>query len=482
MNELPRVSLFIFCYQQAEFIAAAIEAAFSQDYTNLQIIISDDASSDATFSIVQASVAEYTGSHEVILNRNPQNLGIGRHFINIMEELAQGELVVASAGDDISAPNRVSRIVEEWLASDKPELIAHALEEIDEHGQPLISSRTIQYQVQSQPDKWPREMALQEYLKYPFPLPYIGAALAYRRDVYLQFGTPAAEPSYEDHLMYFRALLSGGIHYFPQVLVKYRRHANNFTAKPAKPKPKVLNIPLLYESLLSNPTEFAGDKVGGFRIHQVITQQWLDYRKAVQLGMITVDVSVVSLLWLQLIWRHHRFLLMKGGYSAKLRVLRYAASQVLFAIRSWCGSTRYDYQDRLLAVDYAPPLRTVVFGVGSGGERALTNLSPGFHVEAVCDNNSKLHGSQFCGLPIISPQQLKDGIDNIDCIVIASTYFHEIKAKLTDELGVPAEKIARAPYISLTRRFPAGINAAVTSALAVTAVLLLLSVVGLVLF
>lgn len=448
---LPRVSLFVFCYQQADFIEQAVTAALAQDYSNLQIIISDDASSDDTYRLVESIAAQYRGPHQLTLNRNVQNLGIGRHFIHVMDTLVEGELVVASAGDDISAPNRVSRIVEEWLAYGRPALVAHGLEEINELGHLFSGSRTVQYRIQEQPYQWPPMMALHDYLRNPFPLPYIGAALAYRRDVYMQFGTPAAEPPYEDHLMYFRALLADDIHYFPQVLVKYRRHANNFTAKPTEPKPRVLNIPLLYQKLLRETTTFAADKIGVFRLHQLTTQQWLDYRMAVQSGATSADETVVTALWQILIWRHRRLLLLKGGASEKFRIFRYTTMQVLLALRRRFWKSKYLHQDSYLQPYYAPPLRTVVFGAGTGGERALANLSGGFHVVAVCDNNTKLYGGQFCGLPVISPVQLQQTIHTIDCIIIASTFFHEIKAKLIEELGIPAIKISRASYSSITQ-------------------------------
>lgn len=476
----PRVSLFVLCYQQADFIEQAITAALAQDYSNLQIIISDDASSDDTYRIVQSIAAQFRGPHKLTLNRNVQNLGIGRHFIHVMENLAQGELIVASAGDDICAPNRVSRIVEEWLKNGKPAVIAHSLEEIDEQGQPFSGSRTVQYCLQDSPDKWPKAMALQDYLHHPFPLPFIGAALAYRRDIYQVFGTPVAEPAYEDHVMYFRSLLSGGLHYFPEVLVKYRRHRNNFTTKPTQPKHVSLPIPDLYSACLQNPTLFAPADIGLFRLHQLATQQWLDYRQAVQSRSLNVDVSIVSALWEVLLWRHcllHQY----QGTAALLNVVRYRASQVILAMRWRLGNKKYYYQDHLLGAYYLQPLRTVVFSAGFGGEKTVVNLGGGFHVIAVCDNNVKLHGSLFCGLPVISPKELKVRIETIDCIVVASTSFYEVKAQLTKELAIPAEKISRASYACFSQTFPSGVSRALTTALTMALVLLIV-LLGVVMF
>ncbi len=476
MNLLPKVSLFVFCYQQADFIAQALTAALAQDYGNLQIIVSDDASTDDTYTIVQALTAEYQGPHQLTLNRNGQNLGIGRHFIHVMENLAHGELIVASAGDDICAPNRVSRIVQEWLASGKPAVVAHSLEEIDEHGQPFAGSRAVQYRLQNDPHLWPKAMALQDYLQHPFPLPFIGAALAYRRDIYQTFGTPQAEPAYEDHLMYFRALLSDGLHFFPEVLVKYRRHSNNFTAKPAQPQPKSLPVPALYADWLQNPTLFQPADVGIFRLHQLTTQQWLDYCNAIKAGTVAVEVGVATELWQQLHWRHRLLLKYQRPGAAALSSFRHGVSQIFTACCWQFGYKKYRYHDQLQGAGYAKPLRTVVFAAGSGGEKALANLGGAFEVVAVCDNNTKLHGGRFCGLPVISPKQLQDCIETIDCIVVASTYYHEIKATLTEQWALPATKISRAPFSCITRSFPSGVTAALSSAFIISTAMLTLLV------
>lgn len=448
---LPRVSLFVFCYQQAEFIERAVLAALAQDYANLQIILSDDCSRDASFEIMQRITASYSGPHTVTLNRNLNNLGIGAHFVHIMTQLADGDLVVASAGDDICAENRVSRIVEEWLQQNKPAVVAHALAEIDELGNPLQGSRTTQYRLQPQPDKWPTALAIIEYVQHTFPLPYIGAALAYRKDLFSDFGSPAAEPAYEDHLMYFRAMLQGGLHYFPEKLVQYRRHSNNFTAKAGSSASKTLPIPALFKGLLADNTVFATDKVGLFRLHQLSTQQWLDYSAAVRRQYVSADVFVVSALWQQVSWRHRRLLKMVHTRVAYWQLWRYHLTAARCMVHSAFGKYHYLRPERALAIAYVAPLKTVVFGAGSGGEKAIANLSGGFQIIALCDNNQTLHGKTVAGLPVWSPQQLSDQIANIDCVVIASTYFYEIKAQLLDQHHIPDAKICRAPYTMITQ-------------------------------
>ena len=47
--EKPLVTFALFAYNQERFITEAVEAAFAQTYQPLEIIISDDGSSDKTY-------------------------------------------------------------------------------------------------------------------------------------------------------------------------------------------------------------------------------------------------------------------------------------------------------------------------------------------------------------------------------------------------------------------------------------------------
>ena len=49
----PLVSICIPTYNGFEFIAEAMESAINQTYSNLEIIVSDDASKDDTLKVIQ---------------------------------------------------------------------------------------------------------------------------------------------------------------------------------------------------------------------------------------------------------------------------------------------------------------------------------------------------------------------------------------------------------------------------------------------
>src|SRR2546430_17373747 len=98
MVHKPILTFVVAAFEQEDYVAEAVEAAFRQTYSPLEIILSDDCSSDQTFEVMQRLAREYKGPHKVVLNRNERNLGLVGH-VNRAVELAAGEIIVGSAGD-----------------------------------------------------------------------------------------------------------------------------------------------------------------------------------------------------------------------------------------------------------------------------------------------------------------------------------------------------------------------------------------------
>lgn len=59
MEQRPLVTFALFAYNQEKYIREAVDGAFSQTYEPLEIILSDDCSSDRTFEIMQEMAAAY---------------------------------------------------------------------------------------------------------------------------------------------------------------------------------------------------------------------------------------------------------------------------------------------------------------------------------------------------------------------------------------------------------------------------------------
>jgi glycosyltransferase involved in cell wall biosynthesis len=213
----PWASMLLIAYEQQPTIAEAIRGALAQTWSPLEIVISDDASSDRTFAAMQAAVAGYTGPHRLVLNRNPHNLGIGAHLSHLVN-LSKGEMLFVAAGDDVSLPQRVERVMQAWLASNRRlDLIAATLIDIDEAGRTgavITPSDLAEY-----------HNAADWLARPPF---VVGAAQAWTRRVFERFGPLPQGVVAEDLIMVLRAVMSGGAVTLAEPLVRYRRGGLSF--------------------------------------------------------------------------------------------------------------------------------------------------------------------------------------------------------------------------------------------------------------
>lgn len=211
-SSFPSVSLLVLTYNQRDLLDRAVASAFAQECPSIEIVLSDDGSSDGSFERLCELAAGYNGPHRVIVRRNDGNVGIGEHYNQLMAA-ASGELLVTAAGDDVSEPNRVARLVSAWDAtSRRADLIASHVIDLD-HGGRL--HKVIQV------DDLAQWHSLDDWMhRRPY---VIGAGHAFTRRVMERFGPMMRSIAYEDQIMVFRAMCMGGGVTVDAPLVQYRR-------------------------------------------------------------------------------------------------------------------------------------------------------------------------------------------------------------------------------------------------------------------
>jgi glycosyltransferase involved in cell wall biosynthesis len=121
INQNQLVTFALFAYNQEQYIREAIEGAFSQTHEPLEIILSDDCSTDRTFEIMKEMAAKYNGPHDVIVRKNDKNMGTLTHVLTV-GRIAKGSVMILAAGDDISLPERSS--AQAKVISENPEIAA----------------------------------------------------------------------------------------------------------------------------------------------------------------------------------------------------------------------------------------------------------------------------------------------------------------------------------------------------------------------
>lgn len=219
-SDRPLVTFALFAYNQEQYIREAVEGAFSQTYEPLEIILSDDCSTDRTFEIMQEMAAAHAGPHAVTVRRNDQNKGLAVH-VNTVMQASSGEIVVLAAGDDISLPHRTKVSVNSLLQNSSAAAVLLSADVIDDAGE-IIGER-----LSVKGKSGEKLQTINDLIKWKHTT--FGAARALRRDVFTRFGPLNANCPTEDTPLLLRSLMCG-----PNVLsslkvIRYRRHGGNLS-------------------------------------------------------------------------------------------------------------------------------------------------------------------------------------------------------------------------------------------------------------
>jgi glycosyltransferase involved in cell wall biosynthesis len=232
-QERPLVTFVLFAYNQENYIRDAIEGAFSQTYEPLEIILSDDCSSDRTFELMQELAAAYNGPHEVRLRRNETNLGVGGH-INAAFLAARGDILLVAAGDDISLADRAEVSVDYLEANPAASAVLLSADTIDQHGEIigelLVAPGILKESTQS----------IEDLLKWNHVT--FGATRAVRKNVFEKFGNFNDGCPTEDTTLLVRSLILGDNVLSSKKSVRYRVHEQNISRPEALQKMKTNEI------------------------------------------------------------------------------------------------------------------------------------------------------------------------------------------------------------------------------------------------
>jgi len=102
-----KLSICIPTYNRAKFIGAALESIVSQYSHEIEVVISDNASTDNTEEIVLSYQKRFERIRYVKL---VENLGADRNFLNVID-LASGSYCWLLGSDDAIAPESISKII-----------------------------------------------------------------------------------------------------------------------------------------------------------------------------------------------------------------------------------------------------------------------------------------------------------------------------------------------------------------------------------
>ena len=105
MQDKPLVSIICLCYNHEKYVVETLQSVINQSYSNIELIIVDDYSSDNSKDVIVNWLKDYP---EIQFIANNVNLGNTKSF-NKAFQLSKGEYIIDLAADDVLLTNCVAK-------------------------------------------------------------------------------------------------------------------------------------------------------------------------------------------------------------------------------------------------------------------------------------------------------------------------------------------------------------------------------------
>lgn len=107
-DDLPLVTAIVGCYNHAKYVETALESVRGQTYSNIELIVFDDCSTDESVNRIRHWI-ERTG-HPCTFLPHAKNMGICRSFNDALAH-AKGKYIAVLAADDAWLPQKTETLV-----------------------------------------------------------------------------------------------------------------------------------------------------------------------------------------------------------------------------------------------------------------------------------------------------------------------------------------------------------------------------------
>jgi glycosyltransferase involved in cell wall biosynthesis len=242
-EDRPLVSVIMPTYNAAPFVAESIESVLAQTYEPMELAVVDDASEDATPTIVE----DYARRHpdRIRFRRAAERAGPCRRRNDALD-LASGSLIAWLDHDDLWVPEKTARQVEVMKARPDVGLVYSGFEAFDSESREPILWRDRDSEAEG-------DVLIPLFVRGCF----VGSLTAlFRREVLTRRHTRLREKEFsfgDDYFLWLVLSLDWNVAKIDDVLAYYRRHSNNESARLMETNFYLRRIALLREFLVEYP-------------------------------------------------------------------------------------------------------------------------------------------------------------------------------------------------------------------------------------
>ena len=205
----PVVSIGLPVYNGSRFLARALDALLAQRSAALEIVVSDNASTDASAAIAESYAAR---DPRVRVLRSAANVGVEANFARVLAA-ASGTYFMWAACDDWWAPDFVPRLMAALEQQPAAVVAMSAVERVDEAGGRVD---VVRFAGAADPSRLtPRELVMRLAAGRPYHLFVYGL---FRREFLCRAFTGFAPVVAADRLLLCRVAMAGAFAYVDEVL------------------------------------------------------------------------------------------------------------------------------------------------------------------------------------------------------------------------------------------------------------------------
>jgi glycosyltransferase involved in cell wall biosynthesis len=212
----PVITVVLPAYNAQRYIESAVGSILGQTFTDFELIVIDDGSTDQTLSLLQKLAAK-DARIQVITRPNTG------YVIALNEGLAKarGQFIARMDADDLSLPTRFEKQVAYLRANADCVLVGTHVEQMDQQGSVIGPMPDIAFG---------HDTINQALLRRGWPI--VHPAVMMRTDAVKKLGGYVVElcPN-EDHDLFLKLGEIGRLENLPEVLVQYRKHDASESAK-----------------------------------------------------------------------------------------------------------------------------------------------------------------------------------------------------------------------------------------------------------
>lgn len=217
--EKPLITVGIFTYNKFDYLQQTINSVFIQDYPNIEIILSDDASSNYDLNYIKKITSNAPSNIKNLqIIHNEKNIGTVKSLNNCIRS-SNGDFIIGLGSDDVFyETTTISKIVDFFLQNNALIVTAKRLvydQNMKKKIAVLPTDSDIRYLLEAQDFLFER-LCISNFIS--------GACTYYSKKLFDKYGL--FDEDYillEDYPLYLRlARRNETIHFFNEITVKYR--------------------------------------------------------------------------------------------------------------------------------------------------------------------------------------------------------------------------------------------------------------------